>query len=323
MRFRNGTAGSEVDNMFIKRLFSTIILLGLFGGSVFAPNPWNRIIFFLLSSLLTFALVREICDIVKHLGMGTLKNTTALVCTFSVIFMNLTIFSLLPIPLRYSQLILFPIGMILFYGIAVGGPLFILFSKNSGEKIKKLFNSIAILLFVLLPVFCILLIYNIGKEIPSSKHGFNLFFLIFVLLTKIGDIGAYVIGTLSNKLMKGGNHKMVPSISPGKSWEGAAGGLIVTVLLAIGFHYWLPDVTVVSQIPLAVVTGILMFFACVAGDLMESVLKRAAGVKDSGSIIPGIGGVFDLVDSLFVTAPVFLLIYYTKLDLSDIISEFF
>ncbi len=96
---------------------------------------------------------------------------------------------------------------------------------------------------------------------------------------------------------------MVPSISPGKSWEGAAGGLIITVLLALLFYYLLPQVEIVRSIPVAAITGILMFFGSMAGDLMESVIKRAAGVKDSGNTIPGIGGVFDLVDSLFVTAP--------------------
>ena len=140
-------------------------------------------------------------------------------------------------------------------------------------------------------------------------YRFNYYFLIFVLLTKIGDIGAYVVGTVSSKLMKGGNHKMVPSISPGKSWEGAAGGLIITILLAIVFHYLFPQAKVVGSIPIAIMTGTLMFFGSMAGDLMESVLKRAAGVKDSGTTIPGIGGVFDLVDSLFVTAPLAALIF--------------
>ena len=143
----------------------------------------------------------------------------------------------------------------------------------------------------------------------SAGCFFNYYFLIFVLLTKIGDIGAYVVGTVSNKLMKGGNHKMVPSISPGKSWEGAAGGLIVTILLAIVFHCLCPQAIVVGNIPVAIMTGTLMFFGSMAGDLMESVLKRAAKVKDSGATIPGIGGVFDLVDSLFVTAPLAALIY--------------
>ena len=291
--------------MFIKRLFSTIILLALFGVAIFAPSPWNKIVFLLLSTLLTFGLVREICNIVKNLGMDTFENITAWFCTLLILLVNVTFskFSYGP----YGGTILAVIFYLLVFGVALGGPLFILFSKNSGEKIRKLFNSMGIAVFTLLPILFIFGIYFIGYE--RSGRTFNYYFLIFVLLTKIGDIGAYVVGTVSNKLMKGGNHKMIPSISPGKSWEGAAGGLIITILLAIGFHYLFPRAIVVGSIPVAIVTGILMFFGSMAGDLMESALKRAAGVKDSGTTIPGIGGVFDLVDSLFVTAPVAALIF--------------
>ncbi len=294
--------------MFIKRLFSTIVLLGLFGAAIFAPSPWNKIVFLLLSTLLTFGLVREICDIVKNLGMETLKNTITFFCTLIIILIEISFLDI--IKYSYVKSTIIPIAFyILLFGISIGGPLFILFSKNSGEKIKRLFNSFSISVFVLLPILFILGIYTIGHfgRHPSCK--FNYYFLIFVLLTKIGDIGAYVVGTVSNKLMKGGNHKMIPSISPGKSWEGAAGGLIITILLAIGFHYLFPQAKVVGSIPVAIITGILMFFGSMAGDLMESALKRAAGVKDSGTTIPGIGGVFDLVDSLFVTAPVAALIF--------------
>ena len=309
MFFRKETAGLGVGNMFIKRLFSTIILLALFSAAIFAPDPWNKIVFLLLSTLLTFGLVREICKIVKHLGMETFENITAWFCTLFIILANVAFLELLPAYSLCKRTISNLILYILLYGVTLGGPLFILFSKNSGEKIKKLFNSMGIAVFTLLPVLFIFGIYLTGYLRISDRWTFNYYFLIFVLLTKIGDIGAYVVGTVSNKLMKGGNHKMVPSISPGKSWEGAAGGLIITILLAIVFHCLFPQAKVVGSIPIAIITGTLMFFGSMAGDLMESVLKRAAGVKDSGSTIPGIGGVFDLVDSLFVTAPVAALIF--------------
>ena len=309
MRSKKETAALEVDNMFIKRLFSTIVLLALFGTAIFAPDPLNKIVFLLLSSLLTFGLVREICYIVKHLGMETFENITAWFCTLLILLINVTFLELLPAYSHYKRTISNILSYILLYGVALGGPLFILFSRNSGEKIRKLFNSMGIAVFTLLPILFIFGIYFIGYGWSLRGRTFNYYFLIFVLLTKISDIGAYVVGTVSNKLMKGGNHKMVPSISPGKSWEGAAGGLIITILLAIGFHYLFPQAKVVGSIPIAIITGILMFFGSMAGDLMESVLKRAAGVKDSGTTIPGIGGVFDLVDSLFVTAPLAALIF--------------
>ena len=287
--------------MFIKRLFSTIILLGLFGGSVFAPKPYSWIIFLLLCCLLTFTLVLEICNIVKNLGMETYRCFAAVVCTLFAAAACIGVF---------KENLFFLFIIIAAVLPALSSPLFILFSKNSGEKIRKWFDTFIVSYFVMLPVFLIISVYFTGAHLGNTGGKFNGYFLIFILLTKIGDIGAYVIGTLSNKLMKGGNHKMVPSISPGKSWEGAAGGLIVTVLLAVGFHYRLPQLVVVRTLPLAIVTGVCMFFGSVAGDLMESVLKRAAGVKDSGATIPGIGGVFDLVDSLFVTAPVAAVIFF-------------
>ena len=290
--------------MFWKRTFSTVLLLSVFVAVIFAPSPGNKIVFFLLSIFLTFSLVREICDIVRNLGMETLKNTTALFCTLIV-----AIADFICSDFYLSDFVNLMIGLLsymLLFGIAIGGPLFILFSKNSGEKIKKLFNSFAVFFFILIPLSFILAIYFYGETNKNLK--INSTFLIFILLTKIGDIGAYVVGTASSKLMKGGNHKMVPSISPGKSWEGAAGGLIITILLALGFHCWFPELSVIETVPRAIITGICMFFGSMAGDLMESALKRAAKVKDSGATIPGIGGVFDLVDSLFVTAPVAVLL---------------
>ena len=290
--------------MFWKRTFSTVLLLCVFGAVIFAPSPGNKIVFFLLSIFLTFSLVREICDIFRNLGMENLKNTTALFCTLIV---AIAVFICSDFYLSdFVNLIIGLLCYMLLFGIAIGGPLFILFSKNSGEKIKMLFNSFAVSIFTLIPLSFILTIYFYGETNKNLK--INSIFLIFILLTKIGDIGAYVIVTVSNKLMKGGNHKMVPSISPGKSWEGAAGGLIVTLLLTLGFHFWRPEVIIVQTVSSSIITGIFMFFGSMAGDLMESSLKRAAGVKDSGSTIPGIGGVFDLVDSLFVTAPVAVLL---------------
>ena len=292
----------EEGKMFLKRLFSTVVLLGVLSAVIFAPTPWNNIVFFLLSVLLTFVLVSEVCGIVKNLGMETFKNLASLFCALIVIIANLEYY------LVDSELTSILYNILLF-AIAIGCPLFILFSKNSGEKIKKMFNSIAISVFVLIPVLLIVGIFISGTESSASTHEFNYYFLVFILLTKIGDIGAYVVGTISNRLMKNGNHKMIPAISPSKSWEGAAGGLITTLLLAFGFHCWIPELAIVETVPLTIIMGICMFFGSMAGDLMESVLKRAAGVKDSGNAIPGIGGVFDLVDSLFVTAPVAAVIF--------------
>ena len=136
--------------MFIKRLFSTIVLLGLFGAAIFAPSPWNKIVFLLLSTLLTFGLVREICIIVKNLGMETFENITAWFCTLVIILANVVFLELLPAYSHCKRTISDVLSYVLLYGVSLGGPLFILFSKNSGEKIRKLFNSMGIAVFTLL-----------------------------------------------------------------------------------------------------------------------------------------------------------------------------
>jgi phosphatidate cytidylyltransferase len=125
-------------------------------------------------------------------------------------------------------------------------------------------------------------------------------FYIFYLLavTKFSDIGAYCVGSLI------GRHKMIPRISPGKTWEGFAGALfasaVISVLLVWVFPQALHPITMTWAIPLGLTLGL----AAVLGDLVESLFKRASGCKDSGMLFPGIGGMLDLIDSVLFTAPV-------------------
>lgn len=127
------------------------------------------------------------------------------------------------------------------------------------------------------------------------------FVLFFVLVTKFSDAGAYAVGSLI------GRHHMIPRISPGKTWEGTAGGIVV----ATGLGLALILVSGGRLDPLgwghAVILGMLLSTAAVVGDLVESLLKREAGIKDSGRWFPGIGGVLDLLDSLLFNAPLMYL----------------
>ena len=121
--------------------------------------------------------------------------------------------------------------------------------------------------------------------------------LVFVLLIVwVADIGAFFVG-------KGfGRVKLAPKISPGKTWEGVLGGLTAVVLLAaLGSRYF--DVDVAVLVPFCVAIAMLS----VVGDLTVSMFKRTAGVKDSGSLFPGHGGVLDRIDSVSAAAPLFAL----------------
>ena len=121
--------------------------------------------------------------------------------------------------------------------------------------------------------------------------------LAFFILIWMSDTAAYVFGSLFGK------HKLAPNISPGKTWEGFLSSSFFTVGLAIGLSYipfFQNNMSLWSWIVFAL---IIQVFGLI-GDLTESLFKRKAGVKDSGNIIPGHGGVMDRFDSMIFTAPI-------------------
>lgn len=138
--------------------------------------------------------------------------------------------------------------------------------------------------------------------------------LAIILITKSCDIGAYFTGR------RLGRHQLIPWLSPKKTWEGLAGGVVLAMLVAVGFA-WISQntdltdayrkvegtrrvVEVEYSMALAAVAGILFALVGHAGDLMVSLLKRDAGIKDAGHTIPGFGGLLDVLDSPLLVAPV-------------------
>jgi len=127
----------------------------------------------------------------------------------------------------------------------------------------------------------------------------NRFLLIYLLaVTKFSDVGAYVVGSLI------GRHKMIPRISPGKTWEGFAGAILTSLGISIALVYVMGEHVRALSFRDGIILGLLLPLISVVGDLAESVVKRDASIKDSGRTIPGIGGALDLIDSILFTAPV-------------------
>lgn len=133
----------------------------------------------------------------------------------------------------------------------------------------------------------------------ASQHGLYLILSLFFLVWS-ADIGAYFAGKFWGK------HKMMPRVSPGKTWEGFAGGLLLSMLLASILSSWLPNLTVTEWFIMLLSVVLLNIYA-VTGDLFESMIKRYCQVKDSGKMLPGHGGILDRIDSLCAAAPIFLL----------------
>ncbi len=124
------------------------------------------------------------------------------------------------------------------------------------------------------------------------------FFLLLVVW--LGDAGAYYVGK------KFGRHKLSPRISPKKTIEGLAGGVLTSVVMAVIAHFtFFPE----FPLPHTIIVGIVLSVAGVVGDLAESMWKRSAAVKDSGTLIPGHGGFLDRFDSILFTAPI-LYVYW-------------
>lgn len=142
---------------------------------------------------------------------------------------------------------------------------------------------------------------------PLCLGGGGIFLAFYAsLVVKLSDVGAYFTG------MRLGRHKMFPRISPAKSWEGLVGGLALSVIgsvvaVAVAHSWSRVPVTPLTHLsyPLAAALGLLFGGVGVIGDLVESMFKRAVNAKDSSSILPGVGGLLDVFDSLLF-APVVL-----------------
>lgn len=291
--------------MFLPRLCSTIVLLTLFAGSSFMPGIAGKICFGILAAAGVFLSSLEFARIIEVKGMRSYPLSTGIFLTAIVLWILFFISS------RHGILILLS-GLVVFAMLCW---IFLLCSRNRLEVLEKVFHSAGIFLMMGVSFIVVALIYALpptGK--PDSVHRV---FFYFILATKIGDIGAYATGSLSNHITKGGNHKLIPSISPGKSWEGLIGGWLISMVFSM---LLLPWALSRPELPfwMGLLFGTVLFFGCAVGDLAESSLKRICGVKDSGKIIPGIGGVMDLTDSLLLNAPLFyfmltiFMLYYGK-----------
>ena len=185
-------------------------------------------------------------------------------------------------------------GMVLFLALAA-----VLLRQLTHTSTNRPWDTIAgTLLGVLYIAFLFNFIIKLLTEWGDDTGRWLVLFLVVVV--KCTDIGAYFTGCAI------GRHKLLPRVSPAKTWEGVAGGVLFGMLA--GWALWqfaLPrEAPMFPGLPAVLGVSLLLAVAGVLGDLIESLLKRASGVKDSGSFIQGMGGLLDVLDSLLFAAPV-------------------
>ena len=288
------TAPPSKPMILLRRLLSSVVLWAVVIGALFSGNSVvsNYLFLTLMMTIAGVGLV-EFYDLVAKRelicfkGWGIFGGLLLMAATF--LFLSPALGpQALPSKandFETSYLILFVLGLCLRQFLAPGNTAGIL--------------AISTTLFGLMYVPWLLNFIQKINFFPEIDGAFYVFY--FVLVTKFSDLGAYVVGSLIGK------HKMIPRVSPGKTWEGFAGAILVSTAASLVF-YQVAGARLAGMNWLhATVLGILLSSAAVLGDLVESLFKREAGMKDSGRLFPGIGGMLDLVDSLLFNAPLMYL----------------
>jgi len=198
----------------------------------------------------------------------------------------------------------FEVAVLLFFLLTVFGRQMFARLRND-EPLQTMAYTLFGLLYVLwLYNFITKIVYLTPRSSSGQLTG-QFYVLYLIAVTKFSDMGAYLTGSAI------GRHLMVPHISAKKTWEGLFGAIAFALLCSLALYKLMPGHLSVLNWTHATVLGLLLGFAAVLGDLAESIIKRSTDVKDSGNLLPGIGGALDLLDSLLFTAP--LLFFYMRL----------
>jgi phosphatidate cytidylyltransferase len=280
--------------IFLRRLASSVVLWTVVLTALFSSNRLvsdyvflGIMLFLAITGLVEFYGIASKRGLVCFNGWGVLGGGLLMVGTF----LNLTgLIGTSGSPARVNDfetsfLILFVLGLCLRQ----------FFSRSNTTGIL----AISTTLFGLMYVPWLLNFIQKINFFPGVDGHFYLLF--FVLITKFSDTGAYAVGSLF------GRHKMIPRISPGKTWEGFAGAILVSTAASLAFFHLCGSHLRGMTYGHAAALGVILSVSAVVGDLIESIFKREAGVKDSGHFFPGIGGILDLLDSLLFNAPIMYL----------------
>ncbi len=276
------------------RAISFVVLIALLWAIFFSPG-WIGVGLYIVCAcgMITLA-TYECARMLNDSGAGGFPALSALLA-----FLISASALCAPLHVEKANLALLPLAAaIVFWAVLiVAGPWLIILFKR-GEAAKKVFTAYGVGMLLPLQFLMVAGIYYNRSQHSEHEVMMGTALLFFVICaTKAMDTGGFIFGSISNKLMKNGNHKLCPTISPKKSWEGVVGGILFSLAVGWIFFKCFGDHRLWWYLAFSGCLGV----ASILGDLTESALKRSCGVKDSGNWIPGMGGALDILDSFIYT----------------------
>lgn len=278
------------SNIFFARLFSTLLLWGAVAGVFLSGSSWLFVIF---ASFLSMLGSWEFFQMTKRGKLPAMRKWGLLISAAYL----LVIGYLLGSRGHEALIFLLEIDVVFVILVVLGGLSLQLRRAVDGKNtiLEVAVTTVGFVFPVLLFSFLCRLWFlpDQGSSLPGAW-----LVIWLIAVTKFSDMGAYITGSLIGK------HKMIPHISPGKTWQGFFGALVFSLLAGCGLYALVgSDLAILKSWTYVIALSLALSLLAVVGDLGESVIKRSMGVKDSGNTLPGIGGTLDLIDSLCFTAP--------------------
>jgi phosphatidate cytidylyltransferase len=274
---------------FLTRTTTAIVFVGVLLTAIF----FNYISFVTLFLVVSIWGLIEFYQIAEKLGANPYK--------WIGIISGLSLFMYGAISNSYYIHLISPTAIL---SVVIVLPFFVFIAalfNNTSNAITNLVFTLAGIIYVVLPFSLLMHIACIDQAFAGVMAPYNFHYVLGIIcLIWISDVSAYLVGSLIGK------HKLYERISPGKTWEGTIGATILTIACSFLIHHFFPELALKHWVVIAVLVSV---FGTI-GDLVESMFKRQAGIKDSGKIMPGHGGILDRFDSLLFVAP-FVYAYLT------------
>ena len=280
--------------MLKQRIITAVWLIPLVLGAIFILPPnyfaWALVAVFLIAAKEWGRIIDNQCDVTQW----------SFTCTIGILLIAINL--IVPIDAVWLSNQLHPIYLAILYIGALwwAVSLFLVFTYpksaafwQNNPMFKSMFGQLT-----LIPCFVALIALKSISSQASPYYG-PVLVLLVMLIVWAADTGAYFVGKAMGKT------KLMPAVSPAKTLEGLLGGLVTTMLVVAGVMHYSPE----QELGLVVAVTLFVALVSALGDLSESMFKRAGGIKDSGTILPGHGGVLDRIDSLTAALPVFTLVY--------------